>query len=177
MKLGCAKPARLLGSGLLVSVLAMTAGCSSGGTVSGQVTYKGELVRGGTVVFYGANNWTGNAVIQEDGTYTVLKVPKGPVTITVDTKTAPGAPQGNASKSPQDRFKDMGSPGGGKAKQMPRPPDKADIPEAAKNNPLYSSQAQGNRYTAIPAKYADKDKSGLTLDCIGGKQMHDIRLD
>jgi hypothetical protein len=61
---------------------------------------------------------------------------------------------------------------------MPKPPEKADIPEAAKNSPLYNPQAQGgNRYTAIPAKYADKDKSGLTLDCTGSKQIHDIQLD
>ena len=165
--------ARFYRHGLLLSVLALAAGCSSSSGVSGKVTYQEKIVPGGMVVFHGADNWTGNSPIDEDGSYTIAKVPPGKVTITVDTRTAPGAPMGGGGgQSPMEAFKNKGMPGG--PPQM-KPP--ANLPEAAKNSPIYNPKGQANRYVKIPAKYADKEKSGLTYEVTRGKQQHDIKLD
>lgn len=155
--------------GLLSAVLLLLSGCgSSSGTVSGKVTYKGNPVPGGRVVFYGPNDYIGASPIDADGSYIIAKVPAGqPMQITVDTSTAPGAPSPGKGARSEGKAKQQ-SPTG----QMKNIPD---LPEAAKNNPIYGGGS--NRYVKIPDKYADKDKSGLSYTTTRGKQTKDIPLE
>jgi hypothetical protein len=142
------------GAALLVSVGLWAAGCgASASSVSGKVTYKGQLVKGGTVTFFGADNWTSSCRIGEDGTYTILKVPPGQVKITVETQTAKPNPM---------------------ASRMPKPPKDTPMPEGS----MYTTQGQADRDVPIPEQYADKERSGLTYEeKKGDKQVHNIELD
>ena len=146
---------RFLAAVLVLSTSLGAAGCgsSSTATVLGKVSYKDKPLPGGTLTFYGANNWTGSAHIGEDGSYSIPIVPVGSVRITVETKTArpPKPPPGVMPKLPKD----------------------AHIP----NSSMYDPEAQAKRYVAIPERYADKDKSGLTYEVTSGKQEHDIKLE
>ncbi len=161
------KPTRLLIAVFPLAALLCLAGCGASGKVTGKVTYKGKPVPGGKVAFYGANNWTGTSEIEEDGSYSIAKVPSGTVKITVDTSSfRPAKLPFNAPKMPnmQDTSK------------MPKPPD---MPEEAKKNPMYNPQARAERekrYVEIPKKYADPEKSGLTYDVKSGTQTHNIDL-
>jgi hypothetical protein len=134
---------------LSAGLWAAACGPSSAG-VAGKVTYQGKTVRGGIVTFYGPNQWTGSSPISEDGAYSIAKVPKGTVQITVETKMVKPNPM---------------------ALKMPRPP--ADAPVQGS---LYEGQNRADRYVPIPDRYADKDQSGLTFDATGGKEAHNIEL-
>jgi hypothetical protein len=69
--------------GLLLPLLA--AGCGPAvGEVSGTVTYQGQPLGSGQIMFLG-DKGTAPASIAADGTYTAHKVPVGTVQITVET--------------------------------------------------------------------------------------------
>ena len=67
-----------------VLLLAAAAGCSSG-TVRGKVSYKGQTVGGGTVVFTVPGKGSIRSEIAEDGSYTISKCPTGTARVTVET--------------------------------------------------------------------------------------------
>jgi hypothetical protein len=137
----------------LVVALTLT-GCGANGSVSGKVSYKGEPVGGGTVLFVPQGQQSLSARINADGTYSIEKIAAGPVKISVETKTAQqvkGPPRG-----------------------MPTPPPGA-IPKDAPSIYNQPSQPQG-KYVPIPENYADPDKSELTYTVIGGSQTHNIDL-
>ena len=146
------KGRRLLSAALFLSIGLWATGCGSSASVSGKVSYKGQTVKGGTVSFIGPDNWTGMSQIAEDGSYTISKAPHGQVKIIVETKTA----KPNAMMS-----------------RMPKPPKDAPVPKGS----MYDTQGQADRYVAIPDRYADKDKSGLTYEVKSGKQEHNISLE
>src|SRR5262249_5040643 len=76
---------RIILVGLPFFTLALlVVGCSSEGTLSGKVTYKGEPVQGGSVYFHPEGK-DGNfpSVIQTDGSYSVSKLPRGTAKISV----------------------------------------------------------------------------------------------
>src|SRR5262249_40311065 len=70
---------------LLSSLLVLAAGCGSkGGTVSGKVYYKNQPMTAGLVQFYPeGKGGEYSSKINEDGSYSISKVPPGPVKITV----------------------------------------------------------------------------------------------
>jgi hypothetical protein len=136
---------------LLLSLGLGAAGCGSAASVSGKVSYKGAPVKGGTVTFYNASNWTGTSPIGADGSYKIDKVPSGTVKITVETKSAKPNPM---------------------ASRMPKPPKDAPVPPGS----MYEGGGDPDRYVAIPDKYADKEQSGLTYDVKSGSQEHPIEL-
>ena len=140
----------------LLTVLCLTAtGCGSYGSVSGKVSYKGEPVGGGSVLFYSEGQATVRSDIGPDGAYKVEKVPPGLVKIAVETKSA----------QPTAR-----PPG------MPTPPPEA-MAKDASSSPLYNPKNQPKgKYVAIPEDYSDFSKSGLSLTVTGGAQPHDIEL-
>jgi hypothetical protein len=134
-----------------------TAGCSKPvGSLSGKVTYKGKEVKGGNVIFLKADGQTVWAPIKEDGTYSVDKIPAGPVKVGVETsslkpKNAPGQAPRRSNPAPAD------------AQNQPKQMD--DPVELAK------------RYVAIPDKYEDPKTSGKEYTVTPGKQTFDIPLD
>jgi hypothetical protein len=90
---------------LLALVLSLgLAGCgSSKGTVSGKVYYKDAPLKGGTVTVVGADKQSYLAEIQEDGNYSVEKIPVGEVSITVETTSLrPPNPNMMRNKPPAD---------------------------------------------------------------------------
>ena len=84
---------RLLLTAALLSVALLT-GCGAGdvprGSVSGKVTFNNQPLAAGQVIIIGADKHSGSAVIQPDGTYTVLDAPVGPTTVTVLPPLVPG---------------------------------------------------------------------------------------
>jgi hypothetical protein len=80
-------------AGLLV---AASCGCGSGtATVSGKVTYKDRPVTYGSVIFVGADDKSGSAAINPDGSYTASGVPPGEARIAVISR-APSKGRANA---------------------------------------------------------------------------------
>jgi hypothetical protein len=150
---------------LIVCLLLGTAGCApSKGEISGKVLYRGKPVPGGTVTFFPAGGKGAfNSSIQQDGSYSLTKVPAGEVTITVETESKKPAPQGTGTSGPKskvriyreemEKFREQKTPG-----RTPR---------------QFPSKEQ---YVPIPASYNDPEKSGLTYTVTGGEQTHDIEL-
>ena len=144
---------RLLGRGQrkaalwLLPLLVCAAGCGSP-KISGKVTYKGEPLHMGLVVFTAANGWSGTAPINEDGSYSIANVPVGTVTVAVDSfgETGNLPARGKVMRRPRDEH-------------APPPPD------------------AGPAGVKIPAKFKKADTSGLTIEVTGGRQTHDIKLE
>ncbi len=141
-----------LGGGVLVCFLLGLAGCGGPvGAVSGKVSYKGETLGGGTIMFIAEDGRAlGRSIIAPDGTYLIDKVPSGLVKITVETKSAKSA-------KPPPQWK---------GKNIP--------PEAQKG--MYKGQENQGKYVEIPAKFADVSQSGLTYQVTGGSQTHNVDL-
>jgi hypothetical protein len=142
--------------GLALLLLFGAAGCSSYGTVSGKVSHKGQTLGGGTVVFFSPGKGSVPAQISPDGSYTIAKVPIGPVKISVETASA----------------KPAAAPKG-----MTPPPGAANVPPDAANSPVYGGQkSSGGKYVPIPENYGDPEKSGLSYTVQSGSQSHNIEL-
>jgi hypothetical protein len=140
----------------LLALLCLTAtGCGSSGSVSGKVSFNGEALGGGTVVFTSEGQGSATSQIGPDGSYKIDKIPVGPVKIAVETKSAQPA------KRP---------PG------MPTPPADA-MAKDASSSPLYNPQNQSKgKYVPIPEDLGDPNKSGQTLTVTGGSQTYNIEL-
>lgn len=135
---------------LAVSAAALgTAGCSKpSGTITGKVYYQNNPLKGGNVMFATPDGKTLWGEIQEDGTYSIPKVPPGTIKVGVETASLkPKRFQNNAPADAQGQFK------------------KADPAEQAK------------RYVYIPDKYMDPQNSGKEFTVTGGPQTYDIKLD
>ena len=78
---------RTLGPLVALAAALGAGGCSPPtATVSGTVKAPdGTVLKGGSVVFYDADGKTYRSEIDENGKYTIEKVPPGKVTVTVDT--------------------------------------------------------------------------------------------
>lgn len=139
------RPAAVL---LMLSLLPVLAGCGSA-KVSGKVTYKGEPLHAGTVLFTAANGWTGTGHINEDGSYSIANVPPGPAKVAVDV------PVGKGKLPPR-----------GKVQRRPR--------EDAPGAPPTAAPAQA--LAKIPTKYKEAATSGLTCEVTGGSQTYNIDL-
>jgi len=149
---------------VLVLCLLLTTGCSSKGTVTGKVSYQGQTLKGGTVVFVPeGGGGVFRSTIAEDGAYTVAKVPPGLAKITVETKS----------------LKPISIPGGANkgAIKSTLPPDiMKDAPPGTDLEKMFDFEGPAKKYVPIPDKYSDPDKSGLTYTVKSGKQEHNIDL-
>jgi hypothetical protein len=97
-------------------------------------------------VAFHGSHGTAVAAIKADGTYTATKVPVGPLKVSVESSPVTAA---------------------------------ADGKEKLKKGSLQlesGDSAAVGKYTKIPDHYADKEKSGLSLDVKPGKQQFDIPL-
>jgi hypothetical protein len=136
----------------LAAVL-MAAGCggTSTATVSGKVSYNGSPLKAGNVTFFPKEQPPVSTRIGEDGSYSLLKVPIGEVTICVETKSV------NPSRL-------------SKIPKMNVPKDKVSP------NPGTDLEKLAKLFTPIPDKYADPATSGRTYTVTSGAQTHDIDL-
>jgi hypothetical protein len=101
MKLPCLTRRAFCGFVATGTVLTLLSGCGGPytGTVSGKVLYNGTPLPGGQVTFLHPDGRSGQAQIQEDGSYTVPVAPGGEVKCTVETlKPIPGLPARTAAK-------------------------------------------------------------------------------
>jgi hypothetical protein len=137
---------------LLGLLFLVVLGCSpSVGTVNGTVSYKGTMLKGGTVTFLAPDGKAASCEIKEDGHYTVDKVPTGPVKISVETKSLAVSARAPSYSPPPG----VTPPGGYK------PPDRAE---------------KAKRYVPIPETYSDPEKSGLSYTVKPGMQDYNITL-
>ena len=92
---------RWIGLFILGTVVGLSASMGCGGakkaTVKGVVTYKGEKLGNGNVIFHGADNKGAASPIDANGAYQLSNVPLGLMKITVETiapatATAPALP-------------------------------------------------------------------------------------
>lgn len=142
---------RLAGVLFLVSFLGALGCGSTPGTVTGKVYFKDQPLKGGNVTFLTADKKVSQmAKIGEDGSYTIDKIPAGPVKIGVETKS----------------LKQSAS--------VPRysPPPGMSSPNKTGGDPKEILK----RYVAIPEKYADPLESGLEYTVQSGNQPWDIKL-
>jgi hypothetical protein len=144
---------RLCGLVLLLALVALV-GCGKGtGHVTGTVTYKGQLITSGAVVFYGADGNADSGRIDRKGTYTVAQAPSGKVKVAVlpaKARRESGPPVSRATGQPKD------------------PP--------AKDGDDIAPAAPSGGKAAFPEKYADPETTPLTFTVSGGKQTFDIEL-
>src|SRR5437016_6252132 len=105
-------------AGLLAALALAPLGCGGGtGTVTGKVTYNGEPLPSGIVLFTNADGkGTQEAEVQPDGSYKVERVPAGLARVAVITTPSVGEAAGRRGPP--------GSPGGGPPQPMAPPPDK-----------------------------------------------------
>src|SRR5262249_32043932 len=133
--------------------LVLVLGCSkaenktANASVSGEVTFKGKLVKGGTVTFHPVSGPSATAFIQADGTYSVTDVIPGEMVATIETESAAGK-RGKAVQ--------YGEAEGKKYEMSPRP-------DYAKG------KTATFEYTKIPEKYANKNRSGLAATLTSGR--------
>ena len=159
-----------LGMALLFPVLS---GCGPGiGKVSGKVTYKGQPVPGGQLLFRPADPQQ-NAVpvtLDEEGRYSAV-LPTGEVTVSVD----------NRDREPRASF------GGGVPAGIPLTPEaraklgkgKAAAPAPPPDKPVESADAASEpsgRYVRIPEKYYMAETTDLKFTVKGGDQTQDFEL-
>jgi hypothetical protein len=142
---------------LLLGTVLIAAGC--GGSkrlqehteLKGTVRYKGEVLKGGTISFFGKAGEAGiTAQIHEDGTYSI-KAPVGECKISVDNSMLKAGSQG------KERRKEQGMGAG------PRPGQGEQL------------KVTGT-YMPIPEKYKDPEKSGLTYTVKKGESTKDFDL-
>jgi hypothetical protein len=141
------------GGACLLLILAVGCGGKKA-TVTGTVSYKGQPLKGGTVVFLtdpGGHPF--RSEISQEGKYTINGVPPGSVKITVST----------ASLRPPQIPRNV---------NMPTPPKDVPLPPGAK----YNQTGDPSRYTWIPDNYGDPEKSGLAYTVQPGEQTHNIDL-
>jgi hypothetical protein len=132
---------------LAVALPLAAAGCGGTTDVSGTVTYQGKSVVFGTVVLFGADGVPKSGPIKPDGTFRVNGVKLGTAKVAVSSPRPPGS-------------QPVGKGRGGRDADDKPPPDEAPAdPEVIRN------------WVALPEKYTDPDKSGLTADVQPGRPL------
>jgi hypothetical protein len=140
---------------LLLAIFAV--GCTKGGRtntgiVQGTVKYKGTKLGGGTITFWPVSGSGTYAIqISPDGSYMGTDIPPGEMIVTVETESVKRA----ANKQAYGK-------GDGSKMTSPAPKDFQPPPAGT--------------YVEIPAKYPDKEKSGLKYTVESGKQTKDWDL-
>ena len=138
---------------LLIGLTAV--GCAGGtADVTGKVTYEGKPVGYGNVIVISSDGEAKYGPLQSDGSYRVTAVKFGEAKVAVSSPPPPGA---------------VPAPKGGR--EGAEGEDK--IPAGLTPPPV--DQELLKRWFAIPTKYADPTKSGLTVN-VGEKSPYDIAL-
>jgi hypothetical protein len=129
-------------------LLLVAAGCGdSSASVSGRVTLNGKPLTGGAVTFHAAGGRTEGSWIDPEGHYAIARAPVGEVKVTVVV---------NPTREP------------------PKLPRKRDVPQHPESQAAEGAPA--GKAVAIPPRYKDPEKSGLTYTLSRGPQVIDIDL-
>jgi hypothetical protein len=145
---------------LVGCLLAIAAGCGppERAVVKGKVSYGGEPLPAGTVMFWGADNASATAMIEKDGSYVINDAPLGDVKITV---TTPKFPPGHL-----EMMKRM--------KSGPAVAESVDPNDASKKISIMGNIP--DKIVDVPPKYTAVETSGLTYTVKSGEQTHDIPI-
>jgi hypothetical protein len=144
-------------AGLLIL---LAAGCgASQGDVSGKVKFKGVPLTEGTVMFY-VNEKMYKGEIQPDGSYQIDHIPTGPAKIAVYVRQQTKVVVPNNPKVKVNVPNDI-------------PAEARKAYEGLRGS---KQEAKGPPPVAIPDRYIDQNKSGLTHEVKAGAQMKDLDL-
>jgi hypothetical protein len=146
---------RVLRSGSL-TLLLLLAGCSSHGSISGKITYKGKPLSSGTVTFV-PEQGGGFSCDIHNGEYKIANIPSGPAKIAVIPAS---------TSAPIDYVMKM------------RPPKEL-LEKAAPGKSIETPTKEGSPKIETPFppdKFKNPDTSGLTYTVKSGPQVHDIDL-
>jgi len=168
-------PVRIAAAGVL-TLLVASVGCNSGNPdapcrIEGKVTYNGNPVTGGFVIFHQADGTNVPLPIFANGTYTG-NLKEGTFTVTVDTESlnpnkkednrAPGGAAGAYGPAAGG-----GNAGGGVYASKYKAQQGSPTPESAGPKP---------EYVKIPPKYTNASSSGLSVTAKRGKNEYNIPL-
>ncbi len=159
---------RSLRSGGLMLLL-LLAGCSSPGSISGKITYKGKPLKSGTVTFVPDQGGGFTSEIR-DGEYKIERIPPGPAKIAVIPSSTIPPMQYLMKMRPPKEVMEKAAPGKsieGQA-ESPPPPGKS-IEAIPKSGPKIETPFPVNRFK-------DPNTSGLTYTVKSGSQVYDIEL-
>jgi hypothetical protein len=150
-----------------LAMLLLLAGCSSPGSISGKITYKGQPLKSGTVTFV-PDQGGGYTSDVRDGQYKIEKIPPGPAKIAV-IPTSTTAPMEYLMKMrPPKEVMEKAVPGKSIEGQTESTPDKS-MEKKPKSGPKIE--------TPFPVgKFKDPNTSGLTYTVKSGPQVYDIEL-
>jgi hypothetical protein len=151
---------------LVVSTFLLGCGAKTA-NVHGKVIFKNRPVTGGLLTFYSVDDPKVNpaiAIINEDGTYNVDNVRVGKVTATVDTRGLNPDNKGNKKRVPMRLDA-----------AMPEDVRKKIAEKDAKANALRPKLS--GKYIAIPDKFTDSEKSGLSYDIGSGSNEIMVELE
>jgi hypothetical protein len=144
-------------------------GCKTSPTparVEGKVTYKGNLVTGGTITFHPVTGEVSGAggnyqcIIRGDGTYSGDQMPSGDMVVTVETETI--------NPNPKDRPKDIQVMGAQDKMQGYDPKMMLNKMKEMGKAPADAGSMSGT-YVPIPLKYATVKDSPLKTTFNKGK--------
>ncbi len=119
-------------------------------TVTGEVTYKGEKLGGGTITF---SNEKGEypAPIRADGTYTATDLPTGEMSVSFETESVKNSHKGQAYGGNPEMMKSMSS--------------------------MSKDQKSEASYVKIPDKYSNPKRSEKTCTLKAGRNIQNFDLD
>jgi len=164
---------------VLICGTVVLVGCSRPtGSISGKVTYKGELLKVGNISFVSTEGQqTASTMINEDGTYTIQNITAGSCKVCVETSSY------NPANMSGDKFAQAkyNMPGGQKQKEAAaaKPLDSSiKVPEGYHPSDPADAQSKRNkaRFTSISEKYAKSDTTDLSYTVVAGAQTFDIDL-
>lgn len=129
--------------------LLLVVGCGGTGTISGTVSFKpiNKKLASGSVMVLASDNLPRYGAIGKDGRYKVDGVPSGTVKVTVTC--------------PDPRGFEVG----------------AGKPSAGPSSSSANEESIDKNWFAIPEKYGDPARSGLTIEVKRGKNRRDLALD
>ena len=150
----------------IVAILLVATGCGSRGTVSGKVTYQGQALPAGTVLFIHETKGSFSGTIKEDGTYQIAEVASGPVKdVVVPPPALPTKWHGPLPAMPISKNQGNATRTSPRSARKPSKKRWGFVQRVPKRRPSIFREVRQSR--AIRAEYT----------VIAGPQSHDITLD
>ncbi len=144
--------------------------------LSGKFTYKGQVVKGGTVLFKFENGQAASA-ISSDGLYAFTDLPLGLAKVTIETETYNPAAEhpvyAKAAGQADDRLKSANQYAEAMGKGGPAEKGAGNT-STGLGGPFAAELAK--LYVKIPVKYTNEKTSGLSYTVVQGTQTKDFEL-